>query len=303
MAALQNMRMACDSSYLLDAKSDHGLKTGEIMTVLGELLEREGAKAVVFSQWLKMHELLVRAAKKRMWGHAFFHGGVESRQRGKLVEQFQTDPNTRLFFSTDAGGVGLNLQFASVVVNVDLPWNPAVLEQRIGRVHRLGQKQTVRVVNFVAKGTIEEGMLSVLKFKKGLFAGILDGGKADIDLGGSRLTKFMETVEATTAGIPPTTLGEREEAQEAKREFGNKPATPVAGSPAPSDPWSAILQAGAALLQQVTQTTPGREGSLVQKDEKTGETFLRLPVPSETLLNEALSVISRLLVGLRGDGK
>ena len=60
---------------------------------------------------------------------------------------------------------------------MDLPWNPAVLEQRIGRVHRLGQKGTVRVVNFVAQGTIEEGMLGVLKFKKSLFAGVLDGGE------------------------------------------------------------------------------------------------------------------------------
>ena len=60
---------------------------------------------------------------------------------------------------------------------MDLPWNPAVLEQRIGRVHRLGQTRSVQVVNFVAKGTIEEGMLRVLAFKKSLFAGVLDGGE------------------------------------------------------------------------------------------------------------------------------
>ena len=76
-----------------------------------------------------------------------------------------------MFLSTDAGGMGLNLQHASMVVNVDLPWNPAVLEQRIGRVHRLGQKNAVRVVNFVAKGTIEDGMLSVLQFKSAVRRG------------------------------------------------------------------------------------------------------------------------------------
>jgi len=101
-----------------------------------------------------------------------------------------------------AGGVGLNLQHANIVVNCDLPWNPAVLEQRIGRVHRLGQTQPVRVVNFVAQGTIEEGMLSVLRFKKSLFAGVLDGGETEVFLGGSRLNKFMETVESTTKAIP-----------------------------------------------------------------------------------------------------
>ena len=102
---------------------------------------------------------------------------------------------------------------------MDLPWNPAVLEQRIGRVHRLGQKQPVRVVNFVAQGTIEEGMLGVLKFKKSLFAGVLDGGETEVFLGGSRLTKFMETVEATTAQIPAAIATEAEEASEAKREL------------------------------------------------------------------------------------
>jgi superfamily II DNA/RNA helicase len=295
MAALQSMRMSCDSSYLLDAKSDQGLKVTEIMTVLSEFLERTGTKAVIFSQWIKMHELLVRAAKKRKWNHVFFHGGVESGQRGKLIDQFRNDPDCRLFFSTDAGSVGLNLQFASVVVNVDLPWNPAVLNQRIGRVHRLGQKESVRVVNFVAKGTIEEGMLGVLQFKKGLASGILDGGTADINLGGSRLTKFMETVEATTNGIPDAPVEEREEALEAKREFGGKPATPEASPSASLDPWSSILQAGAKLLQQVTSAAPGKPGSLVHKDEKTGETFLRLPVPSEAIVTEALSALGKLL--------
>ncbi len=300
MAALQNMRMSCDSSYLLDPKTDQGLKVGEIMTVLEELLERPGTKAVVFSQWLRMHELLVRGAQKRNWGNVLFHGGVEGRKRGLLVEQFRTDPNCRLFFSTDAGGVGLNLQFASTVVNVDLPWNPAVLQQRIGRVHRLGQQETVRVVNFVAKGTIEEGMLSVLKFKKGLSAGILDGGKSNIDLGGSRLTKFMETVEATTGGIPAEGTNEREEALEATREFKTgKPAKAGSSSDPATNPWSSILQVGASLLQQMTQASTGQNGSLVQRDEKSGESYLRLPVPSEDVLNEALSAISKLLSGIR----
>src|SRR6478735_6451190 len=95
---------------------------------------------------------------------------------------------------------------------MDLPWNPAVLEQRIGRVHRLGQRQPVRVVNFVAQGTIEEGMLSVLKFKKSLFAGVLDGGAKDVFLGGSKLNKFMETVEAATAAIPESMIEDAEDA-------------------------------------------------------------------------------------------
>src|SRR5205085_9989323 len=184
------MRMACDSSYLVDHRSDQGVKANEILTLLEEIYERPGTKVVVFSQWLRMHELLVKRFEQRGWGHVLFHGGVPVAKRKDLVDRFRDDPKCRVFLSTDAGGVGLNLQHATVVLNMDLPWNPAVLEQRIGRVHRLGQRQPVRVVNFVSKGTIEEGMLSVIKFKKSLFAGVLDGGEKEVFLGGSRLNKF-----------------------------------------------------------------------------------------------------------------
>jgi superfamily II DNA/RNA helicase len=144
------------------------------------VLEHPDAKVVVFSQWRRMHELLVRRMAGKPFDHVLFHGGVDGSQRKALVDRFREDDRCRAFLATDAGGVGLNLQHASVVVKMDLPWNPAVLEQRIGRVHRLGQKQPVRVVNFVAEGTIEEGMLSVLKFKKSLFAGVLDGGEREV---------------------------------------------------------------------------------------------------------------------------
>ncbi len=202
MIALQRMRMSCDSSYLLDHKNDQGKKPDEAVELLDELFEQPGTKAVVFSQWLGMHELLRRRLTGRKWEHVLFHGGVPGPKRKDLVDRFRDDPNCRAFLSTDAGGVGLNLQHASIVLNMDLPWNPAVLEQRIGRVHRLGQRQPVRVVNFVAQGTIEEGMLSVLRFKKSLFAGVLDGGETEVFLGGSRLNKFMETVESATSAIP-----------------------------------------------------------------------------------------------------
>lgn len=312
MVGLQNMRMVCDSSYLLDDSSDEGLKTGEVGTVLGEVLEDPTAKVVVFSQWLRMHELLVKEAKRQKWGHVLFHGGVPGRSRGKLIDRFRDDPKCRLFLSTDAGGVGLNLQFASVVLNVDLPWNPAVLEQRIGRVHRMGQRQAVRVVNFVAKGTIEEGMLGVLKFKKSLFAGVLDGGASNIDFGGTRLKKFLESVEEVTGHIPTAAEAETEEAAEAKREFAEEPPAereaekdeaPVAAVGA--NPWAALLEAGAAVLGQLAapkadaKPETGGATSIVRTDEATGETYLRLPVPSSELVTQAVSALTALLAGLK----
>src|SRR5439155_6847804 len=81
MIALLRMRMACDNSYLVDHRSDQGTKTDEIMTLLDEMYEDRGTKVVIFSQWLRMHELLVRRFKKRGWGHVLFHGGVPGSKR------------------------------------------------------------------------------------------------------------------------------------------------------------------------------------------------------------------------------
>jgi superfamily II DNA or RNA helicase len=293
MIALQKMRMVCDSTYLLDPQLEHGPKPDEAATLLGELFERPETKVVVFSQWLKMHDLLERRIKRRGWKHVLFHGGVPGPKRKELVDRFREDPECRLFLSTDAGGVGLNLQHASVVLNMDLPWNPAVLEQRIGRVHRLGQSQPVRVVNFVARGGIEEGMLSVLRFKKSLFAGVLDGGASEVFLSGGRLSKFMETVEAASAATPaPDALEEPETLDAAAAE-----AAPAAAA----DPWTSLLQAGMALLQQVS-AKPRGAASLLRRDEKTGETYLHLPAPPPEVLEQALRAVGTLLEGLRKQG-
>ncbi|MEF8698741.1 MAG: SNF2-related protein [Candidatus Accumulibacter sp. UW20] len=200
--SLQNMRMVCNSSFLIDHETDDGFKADELLTLLDDIFTDPQAKVVVFSQWLRTHELISRRLRQRGWEHVLFHGGVPSEKRGALIERFNQDPACRLFLSTDAGGVGLNLQHAAaVVVNMDLPWNPAVLEQRIGRVHRIGQTRGVQVINFVARGTIEEGMLSVLAFKQSLFAGILDGGQSEVVLHGTRLSKFMETVEQVAGAV------------------------------------------------------------------------------------------------------
>jgi superfamily II DNA or RNA helicase len=298
MIALQNMRMSCDSTYLLDRETDFGVKADELATLLEEIFEQKHAKVVVFSQWLRMHELLERRLARRGFDHVLFHGSVDANARRGLIDRFREDDSCRAFLSTDAGGVGLNLQHASVVINMDLPWNPAVLEQRIGRVHRLGQRQPVRVVNFVSQGTIEEGMLSVLKFKKSLFAGALDGGERDVFLGGSRLTKFMETVEKTTSAMGAPVVQEEPE-PESKAQSEPKPEPSAAVG---ADPWAGLLQAGLSLLKQLAteasapvtdSRAPGL--SFVQRDPQTGEQYLRLPMPSPDVLDRALSTIATVL--------
>jgi superfamily II DNA or RNA helicase len=204
MIALQRMRMACDSTYLVDHQTRDGQKIDELMVLLDEILENPAEKVVIFSQWQRMHELVAEALEARGVRYEYLHGGVPSGERGALVQRFREEPAVRVFLSTDAGGVGLNLQMAATVVNLDLPWNPAVLEQRIARVHRLGQQKAVAVINFVAEGTIEHGMLDVIQFKRGVFAGVLDGGQDEVFMSRSRFEKFMETVEAVSEATPET---------------------------------------------------------------------------------------------------
>jgi superfamily II DNA or RNA helicase len=333
--SLQNMRMACNSSFLIDHETDDGYKADELLTLLDDLFDDPQAKVVVFSQWLRTHELIIRRLKTRGWEHVLFHGGVPGDKRGALVDRFNNDPACRVFLSTDAGGVGLNLQHAAaVVVNMDLPWNPAVLEQRIGRVHRLGQTRGVQVINFVARGTIEEGMLSILAFKQSLFAGILDGGESEVVLQGTRLSKFMETVEqvsgaaestapmdessedtlpldaAPAAGSETEADGEAEYRQSTPAgEAGQPPVAeastaaqpptpaPVAASGA-ADPWAPLLAAGVQLLGELTAASSGeRESPWVQTDSTTGQRYLKLPVPDPQTVQRLAEGLLSLLGG------
>lgn len=201
MINLNLMRMVCDSTYILDQQTRHDTKIGELMNILDEYFEGNEEKVVVFSQWERMTRLVARELDERGIGYRYLHGGVPSRDRKALFDHFNIDSTCRVFLSTDAGSTGLNLQTASMVINLDIPWNPAVLEQRIGRVHRYGQQKNVSVINFVSNGTIEHKMIGVLKFKSSLFDGILNDGEDSIFMGEDKFRAFMKTVESITSPI------------------------------------------------------------------------------------------------------
>ena len=327
--ALQNMRMVCDSSYLLDPDSDHGVKADELVALLEELFADPDEKVVVFSQWLRMHEVLIRRFAARGWGHVLFHGGVPSDKRQALVDRFRDDPQCRLFLATDAGSTGLNLQHAATLVNIDLPWNPAVLEQRVARIHRLGQRRPIRVVNFVARGTIEEGMLSVLAFKRSLAAGILDGGGTEVVLEGTRLSRFMKEVEAVTGAVAPTepitpieemsavnAMAEEDmpplaepveghaDGEEGARSQGDGSLASAGSGPAAADPWATLLGAGTQLLEALTAAgRPGGEGPehpWVERDRSTGQAHLKLPLPEPETINRIADLLAGLASTLKG---
>ncbi|MCR5043307.1 MAG: DEAD/DEAH box helicase [Bacteroidaceae bacterium] len=195
MLSLSQMRMLCDSTYILDQRTRNDTKVDEALNIITSLLESEGEKVVVFSQWERMTRLIAQELEKREIGFEYLHGGVPSEARGRLITNFADNPDSRVFLSTDAGSTGLNLQSAATIINLDLPWNPAVLEQRIARIYRLGQQRNVQVINLVSTGTIEEQMLDKLRFKSAMFEGVLDNGQDAIFLGeGSKLSQMMDTL-------------------------------------------------------------------------------------------------------------
>jgi len=322
MIFLQNMRMACNSTYLLDRQTDYGVKAEELIRLLEDLLEDPHTKVVIFSQWVLMHQLVAMRLKARKWPHVLFSGEVPGPKRKDLVHRFREDPDCRLFLSTDAGGVGLNLQHASVVVNLDQPWNPAVLEQRIGRVHRLGQHRPVRVLHLISQGTIEEGMLNVLGFKKAVFSGVLDGGQDEVFLGGTRLKQFMESVEKATTSIPRPMPWEQPDLDDQKPSAPvpdgrrrQRPSSEESPQRAPARPpaealWTDVLSAGASLLDKLVQALggspvgAGRESSgsslrlppdLIVQDPSEGKSYLKLPLPNPEVVEKMAGLLNALL--------
>jgi len=307
MIALQNMRMSCNSTYLLDKKTDYGVKSDELISVLEEIFERPDTKVVVFSQWLGTHELLLDRLKTVKRNYVLFHGRIPGKKRKDLIKQFKNDPDCRVFLSTDAGGVGLNLQNASAVVNMDLPWNPAVLEQRIGRIHRIGQYRTVRVVNFVAQGTIEHGMLSLLSFKQSLFSGVLDKGKDEVFLGGTRLKRFMDSVDKATGDIPepmPKQVKVGGDGDELKEELSITAEKQDGAEPEQEQVWNDMISAGLSFLDKLGQTLlegkgkprkPGTKavsGLKIETDKDTGQHHLKLPIPKKETIQGIVNLLN-----------
>jgi hypothetical protein len=199
MISLNCMRMICDSPGLIkNNPSRECPKLDELIRILDEILAEPDVKVIIFSEWVGMLERIRAWADREDLGYAWHTGSVPQQRRRVEIVNFRQDPACRLFLSTDSGGVGLNLQNASVVINCDLPWNPAKLEQRIARAWRKGQLRPVTVINLVAENTIEHGMLATLTQKMALSEGVLDGvgdlHQIQLKSGGQALLKRLEQV-------------------------------------------------------------------------------------------------------------
>ncbi|MBR2205910.1 MAG: DEAD/DEAH box helicase [Prevotella sp.] len=324
---LSMMRMVCDSTYILDQKSRCDTKIAETMSILQSVFDNGDEKVVIFSQWERMTRLIAYELDKMGVGYEYLHGGVPSAKRRDLISNFTDDPESRVFLSTDAGSTGLNLQAGSIMINLDLPWNPAVLEQRIARIYRLGQERNVQVINLVARGTIEEGMLGKLLFKTAMFEGVLDNGEDTIFLGNeTKFTAMMDTLgevleeeQQQSSEVPEVSDTEADKPEPMKEESPKneesaKQDTPtqqdqaeeetVSSSPFPAhsvprQPQELVAQgisffSGLAQTLQSPEATQQLVDTLVETNVETGESHLRIPVPDKQTVQTLLNFVGKL---------
>lgn len=169
LKALKNER--AEVRLLLDAAArceqiGPDAKAEALLDWLYRLQSEEGdpeLKALVFTEFVPTQEMLRRFLMERGFSVVCLNGSMDMDERKRVQEAFAKD--ARILISTDAGGEGLNLQFCHVVINYDIPWNPMRLEQRIGRVDRIGQAHAVRAINFVFEGSVEHRVREVLEQK------------------------------------------------------------------------------------------------------------------------------------------
>jgi hypothetical protein len=200
------MRMLCDTPYILDEECRVCPKLHELDSILEELVENRDHKVIVFSEWERMLQLVRELAEDAQLGFAWHTGSTPQGKRREEINRFKADADCRLFLSTDSGSVGLNLQAANVVINVDLPWNPAKLEQRIARAWRKHQTRPVQVINLVCENSIEHRMLHMLEQKRTLAEGVVDGIGELTDMAmPSGRAAFVERVESLMGRPRPAT--------------------------------------------------------------------------------------------------
>jgi superfamily II DNA or RNA helicase/predicted nucleic acid-binding Zn finger protein len=335
LCCIQNMRMLCNSTFLFDKQTHHSPKLQEFREIMTDVVKGEERKVVVFSEFERMTHLAGEELRKLGIGFVSLHGGVPSRKRGALIEKFRSDPACKVFLSTDAGGVGLNLQAASVVVNFEPPWNPARLEQRIGRVHRMGQSRPVHVIHMLTSKSIEERVWETLALKKSLFAGVFDSPTDEISfakLGRKTILQAVKDIFADQPDrpkpvidhVPPAAVALKQAHAEVQTEqaslsgamVSEPSAIPPASASAPDGNGvefaaASFIEAGLRLIESfamgsnsgTSNGAPAKRldqalSSLFTRNPRTNRPALNIPLPESVTQQRCTSAISVLLDAL-----
>jgi hypothetical protein len=304
--ALLICRMAANSTFLVDkVPPGYSSKLVEFEELIDQLIEENERKIVLFSEWTTMLNLIEPLLTKRKLNYVRLDGSIPQQKRHGLIYKFQKDRDCKLFIATNAGATGLNLQAANTVVNIDLPWNPAVLEQRISRVHRMGQKRPVQVFLLITEETLEEKLLGTLSAKHDLAMAALDPDSkvetVDLITGIDELRRRLEVLLGTR---PEAALDEsrRSEAEKEAERFTRNEKIAAAGGQ--------LLGAAFAFLGEIfphreeteqtlrlTETLKGRLSECLERD-KDGQLRMTIALPDKS----ALDNIARSLAQILGPG-
>ncbi len=309
--ALLMARMAADSTFLVD-KEPPGFssKLERLAELVESLFGEKGRKAILFSEWTTMLNLIEPILKRCKLDYVRLDGSVPQKKRQELVHRFSNDPRCRLFVTTNAGSTGLNLQAADTVINVDLPWNPAVLEQRIARAHRMGQKRPVQVYVFVTEETIEEKLLATLSSKHDLALAALDPDSdvkfVDFSSGIEALRRRLEVLLGAKPEAPVDASRKQEVTEQTQQLAEHRERVAAAGgellgavfhflgelvsqdqTPAPADP--------------VVSSIRDRLSQCVE-EEPSGRQRLTISLPDRSMLDNLAQTLARLMVVGDKDG-
>jgi hypothetical protein len=302
--ALLMCRMAADSTFLVDKREpSYSSKLEALDDLLDSLLSEDNRKIILFSEWTTMLGLIEPLIRRRGAEYVRLDGSVPQAKRQPLVQRFNQDPKCRLFITTNAGSTGLNLQVADTVINVDLPWNPAVLEQRVARAHRMGQRNPVQVYILVTEGTIEEGLLQTLSAKHELAMAALDT-ESDVDAvdlvsGTEELKSRLEVLIGVKPDAPIDESQRAQQVTEAER-LARREQIALAGGELIGAAFAFVDRllpahhSGSKDSQILAEAVKDRLGECLEQDEQ-GRLKLTVTLPDAAALDNLAGSLARLL--------
>jgi superfamily II DNA/RNA helicase len=303
--ALMMCRMAADSTFLVDKQEpEYSSKLDRLRELLEALAEEPDRKIVLFSEWRRMLDRIEPILSQTGLEFVRLDGQVPQKKRPALVRRFQEDADCRVILLTNAGSTGLNLQSADTVINVDLPWNPAVLEQRIARAHRMGQHRPVDVYLLVTEDTLEERLLDTLAMKQDLAVASLD---AESDVSEVQLSSGMEELRRRLErllGEKPDAPADRSQQDRAEADARQLAERRERVAAAGGQLVGAALQLVGELVAEQNRPAPDpglvnrlREGLAQSIDhDEAGRPQLRITLPDENTLAQFAETLARLLV-------
>ena len=302
--ALLMCRMAANSTFLVTKEkpgfSSKMEKIGELLRDLGEEPDR---KTLLFSEWTTMLDLIEPILADCRLEYVRLDGSVPQRKRQELVNRFQRDPRCSMFLTTNAGATGLNLQAANTVINVDLPWNPAVLEQRIGRAHRMGQKRPVQVFVLITEGTIEENLLTTLSAKHELSIAALDAtsevDEVSLVSGMEELKRRLEILLGAKPEAAPDISEKRRLETEERERVARRERMSVAGGQLLASAFGFLAEfvpqaAEPAATRETAERLREQFSQCLEKDEQ-GRMKMSITLPDPSVLSTMAESLARLV--------